>query len=108
MDNRGLRTAVILAGVASALAPVVAAFVQLQWIGWEFALMALLAFGILIAPHVQLLVTARYEPLSRGKLIGLLACELVFGLLPAAGLTLFLATAQGGEWTAGWRSASCS
>jgi hypothetical protein len=96
MNNKGLRTAVVVAGVASALVPVVAAFVQVRPIEWATTVIALVAFVFLIAPHMPIVLTARYEPVSRGKLIGLLVCELIFGVVPAAGLGLFVAGGRGG------------
>jgi hypothetical protein len=95
--HTGLRVAVIGGSVTSALIPVVASFDKMAWQGLSTVVITLAAFILLLVPHMPVILTARYEPVSRGKLIGLLACMLVFGLVPALGLGLFvLAGGDGG------------
>jgi hypothetical protein len=93
--HTALRTAVIVASVTSALIPVAAFFVQV-WDGWSTGVIALAAFIVLLVPHMPVVLTARYEPVSRGKLLGLLVCVLVFGLVPALGLGLFVTVGRDG------------
>ena len=88
--HRGLRLAVIGVSLLNAFLPAATGFVTLVWIDWSFALIALVGFVALLTPHATVMITARYEPLSRRGLIGLLACVLVFGLVPALGLTALL------------------
>ena len=90
MDT-GLRAAVIGASVASALAPTVSGFVMVIGLDWSFVTITFVAFVALVTPHLPVLLTARYEPVSRRGLIGLLVCVLVFGVLPAAGLCALVA-----------------
>jgi hypothetical protein len=74
--HRGLRIAVIGVSLLNAFLPAATGFVTLVWIDWSFALIALIGFVALLTPHATVMITARYEPLSRRGLIGLLACVL--------------------------------
>jgi hypothetical protein len=94
--STGLRAAVIVTSVTSALIPVVAVFGRGEWDTWSVAVLALAGFIFLLTPQMPVVLTARYEPVSQGKLIGLLLCVLTFGLVPALGLGLFVVAGDGG------------
>jgi hypothetical protein len=97
--NTGLRLAVIGVSVVNALLPAVTGFVTLVWLDRSFALVAVGAFVALLTPHAHVMITARYEPVSRRGLIALLACVLVFGLVPDLGLSaLLVAVGVGFGW----------
>jgi hypothetical protein len=93
--NTGLRTAIIAAGTLNALLPAAAVLVTLVWVDGSFALVAAGAFVALLTPHAPVMIAARYESVSRRGLISLLACVLVFGFVPAAGLSALLVLVGG-------------
>jgi hypothetical protein len=98
--HRGLRAAVIGVSLFNALLPAATAFVTLIWIDWSFMLITLVGFIALLTPHAPVMVTARYELVSRRGLLGLLVCVVVFGLLPALGLTALLVLVGGAGYGA--------
>ena len=96
----GLRTAVIVVGALSALLPAATGVVTLVWIDWSYALVAAWAFVALLTTHAPVMITARYEPVSRRGLVALLVCVLLFGLAPALGLSALLVAVGGAGF--GW------
>jgi hypothetical protein len=98
--HTGLRAAIIVVSVFNALLPAATGFVTLVWIDWSFALAVAVAFIALLTPHATVMITARYEPVSWRGLTVLLACVLVFGLVPAIGLSVLLVTVGGAGF--GW------